>query len=224
MNNPVWLKVVCIGAIVLGALGLVMAATGIVGQLMAEQTQASTLRWMEAMQGGGGLPPQVQDIQRELMTESARIQHRWRPISLAISIVHFFVAAALLAGGIQALRMKESGRKLLLGALATTIVFEVVRLPPTALVQWEMSKLMGPYMQRLMDASAPQGAAMPPAQRRTMQTVMRSTMVASVLIGFLTALGMAVVKIAFYVAGVWLLRQPHVRARYAAPLAAEVVN
>ena len=224
MNNPVWLKVVCIVSIVLGALGLVMAAGGIVGQLMAEQAQASTLRWMEAMQGGGGLPPQVQEIQRELMTESARIQHRWMPINVTVSVFHLLVASFLLAGGIQAVRMKESGRKLLLAALATAIVFEVARLPPTALVQWEMSKLMSPYMQRLMDASAPQGAAMPPAQRRTMQTVMRSSMVAGVLIGFLTALGMAVVKIAYYAAGVWLLRQPQVRARYAAPLAAEVVN
>lgn len=222
MNNPVWLKVVCIVSIVLGSLGLLMTTTGIVMTLMAERVQASTLRWMEVVQKWAGIPPQVQEVQRELMIEMAAVQERWVPINMGVLAVNVFVAAALLAGGIQALRMKAFGRKLLLAALAVAAVFEIVRVVPTSLMQWEISKQMGPYMQPIMEASTPKGPVMPPAQRKMIQTIMRSSTVAGVLLGLLTALGMAVVKIAFYLAGVWLLRKPHVVAMYAPPVVAIV--
>jgi hypothetical protein len=214
MRNPVWLKAVCVVSIVLGSLGLLMATTGVVMTLLADRVQASTMKWMTTFQGAGGLPPEVSKIQQELMVETAAIQQRWLPINLLVLAVGVVVASLLLAGGIQALRMKSTGRKLLLAALATAAVFELGRVVPTTLMQWEISKLMGPYMQRIMEASSPKGVAMPPAQRKTVQTVMRSSMVAGALIGLTTALGMAVVKIAFYLGGVWLLRKPHIVAMY----------
>lgn len=221
MNSPVWLKAVCIVSIVLGALGLLMAMTGIAGQLFTEEAQKSTLRMIEAMQVGG-LPPQMRELQQEMMDQSAVVQRRWMPINLAICIVHLFVATALLAGGIQALRMKASGRKLLLMALWSAILFELGRLPPAGIMQWEMSKIMGPFAQRMMDAAAPPGKAMPPGQKKTIQMIMRSSMVAGVLIGVLTAVGMAIVKLSFYGASVWLLTRPHFRAMYEPAIAATV--
>jgi hypothetical protein len=221
MNSPVWLKVVCIVSIVLGALGLLMAMTGIAGQLFAAEAQESTLKMMEAFQVGG-VPPAIKEIQKEMMDASVAVQRRWMPINLAISIVHLFVAAALLAGGIQALRMKPSGRKLLLMALVAAILFEIGRLPPTGIMQWEMTKVVGQFSQRLMDAAAPSGKALPPGQKKTIQMVMRTSMVAGTLIGVLTALGLAIVKLAFYAAGVWLLIRPQFRAMYEPAIEAKV--
>jgi hypothetical protein len=213
MNNPVWVKAVCIVSIVLGSLGLLMATTGVIFTLMAERSQDSMLRMMQAF-SAGGMPPEVQEVQKQLMADTAAIQKRWLPINMVILGFSFLVAATLLAGGIQALRKRAAGRKLLLAALCIAAVFELVRVVPTSLMQWEISKLMSPYMQRLMDVSVPKGPAMPPAQRKMMQTIMRSSMTAGVLIGFLTALGMAAVKISFYLGGIWLLRKPHVLAMY----------
>jgi hypothetical protein len=165
------------------------------------------------------------ELQRELQTEMASIQREWRPLNLSFLGLNLFVASMLLAGGIQALRMKPSGRKLLLAALATAAVFEIVRIPPTAIMQWQTSKIMSPYMQRMMAASTPPGTTMPPGQRQMMDKMMRSVMVSAILVGIVTALSMAAAKIAFYVAGVWLLRRPHIRAMYSPQqVEAEVVG
>lgn len=213
MYSPVWLKVVCIVSIVLGALGLLMAAAGLLGQWKAEDWQKSTAKLMQAMQAGG-VPPQFKELQQEMMDQTMVVQRQWRPMNLAISTVHLCVAAALLAGGIQALRLKPSGRKLLLAALCLAIVFEVVRIVPTSIMQWQISKIIEPYMQKLMDAASPPGKALPAAQRKSLQMVMRASMMAGLLIGVLTAAGMAIVKLAFYITGIWLLRRPQFRAMY----------
>jgi hypothetical protein len=223
MNNPVWLKVVCIVSIVLGSLGLLMSTMGLVGQLSLERTRDATLRWMEALQKNA--PQPMIELQKEMQNEMVAVQQEWMPLNLALLGVNVVVAGALLAGGIQALRMKPAGRKLLLAALIAAAVFEVVRLPPTAFMQWQMSKLMSPFMQRVMEASTPPGKALPPAQRQFFDKLGRSVMVTSILVGIITTLSMAVVKIAFYVAGIWLLRRPHIRAMYfPEPAAAEVIG
>lgn len=223
MNHPVWLKVVCIGCIVLGALGLAASVTGIIGLLVAEQGQV----WMEKLMGAvqQGMPPQMKEVQGQLMQESMDIQRQWRPFHLALAVTNLFVASGLLAGGIQALRMKPVGQKLLLAALAAASVFEVVRAVPTTLMQWQTTQLMGPYMERLMEASTAQGQNMPPAQRQSFQRMMRSTMVAGTLMGLAMTIAIATFKIAFYVAGIWLLRRPHIQAMYNRQFApAEVVQ
>lgn len=221
MYSPVWLKVVCIVSIVLGALGLLMAATGLIGQWKAEDWQKSTAKLMEAVQAGG-VPPQIKELQQEMMDQTIAVQRRWLPINVAVSTVHLLVAAVLLAGGIQALRLKPSGRKLLLAALSLAIVFEVVRIVPTSMMQWQMSKIIEPFMQKTMEAAAPPGKAMPAAQRKSIQMVMRASMMAGLLIGVLTAAGMAIVKLAFYIAGIWLLRRPQFQAMYEPAAAAAV--
>ncbi len=224
MNHPVWLKVVCIVSIVLGSLGLLMSIAGLVGQLSIERTNDATLRLMESLQQGAAPQPMI-ELQKELQSEIVAIQQRFMPLNLVLLGGNVLVAGALLAGGIQALRMKPAGRKLLLAALIAAAVFEVVRVPPTAFMQWQMSKLMSPFMQRIMDAGTPPGTAVPPAQRRFMDKMARSVMVTTILIGIVTALSMAAVKIAFYVAGAWLLRRPHVRAMYLPePAVAEVMG
>lgn len=213
MYSPVWLKVVCIVSIVLGALGLLMATAGLIGQWKAEDWQKSTAKLMETLQAGG-LPPQIEELQQEMMEQTMAVQRQWRPVNVAISLVHLCVAAALLAGGIQALRLKPLGRKILLAALSLAIVFEVVRIVPTSVMQWQISQIIEPYMQRIVDASSPPNKAMPAAQRKSLQMVMRASMMAGVLIGVLTAAGMALVKLAFYIASLWLLRRPQFRAVY----------
>ncbi len=224
MNHPVWLKVVCIVSIVLGCLGLLMAVTTIVGQLMLEQVQVTTLKWMQAMPAIG-MPPKMLELQKDMMGQTTAIQLRWQPVFLALGCLHVFVAAALLAGGVQALRKKPMGRKLLLFAMTAATLFELVRLPPTAGMQWQMSKLMSPFMDRMMEVSTTQQRGpMSPAQRKTVQTITRASMVAGVLLGFLTALGMATFKLAFYGGGIWLLRQPHVVQMYAPPMDAVVAT
>jgi hypothetical protein len=222
MYHPVWLKVVCIVSIALGALGLLMATLGIVGQLTMERTHESTLRLMESLQQGA--PQPMMDLQKELQAESMAIQRQWLPLSLSLLVVNVFVAGVLLGGGIQALRMKPGGRKWLVAAMAAAAVFELVRLPPTAIMQWQTSKIVNSYINRILEATTPAGANVPPAQRQAMNKMTRSFMVAAVLFGMVTALSMAVAKIAFYVVGVWFLRRPHIQAMYSPAATAEVVD
>jgi hypothetical protein len=51
---------------------------------------------------------------------------------------------------------------------------------------------------------------------------MLTNLVASTIMGLLTALGLAIVKLAFYGAGMWLLTRPHFRAMYEPAIAASV--
>jgi hypothetical protein len=222
MNNPVWLKVVCIVSIILGSLGLLMSLMGIAGQLMIEAMHSAMLSFVNVMPQAG--PQQQADAMKEFFQASIDVQLAWRPLNMVLMGLNLFVASALVAGGIQALRMKPAGRKLLLAALAAAAVFEMIRGPATVAVQWQMSKSMGPLMQRMMEASTPAGANLPPGQQQMIENMQRSIMVSSALMGMVTTLSMAVVKIAFYIAGVWLLLRPHIRAMYSPQLAsAEVV-
>lgn len=222
MNHPAWLKVVCIGCIVLGSLGLLTGLIGIAGQLFNASVQSSMEKFMGAMQQGA--PNKTLEIQRKMQAEIGAVQQRYLVMNLILLGVQLFVAALLLVGGIQALRMKPVGHKLLIAAMSAAVVFELVRLPPTIIMQWESSKIMQPFMDEMMAGSGPQGGGMTPAQKRTFQTIMRSSMMFGVLFGVAMALGMAAVKIAFYGCGIWILRKPHIRDRYAGVLApAEVV-
>jgi hypothetical protein len=221
MNNPVWLKVVCIVSIILGSLGLLMSLMGIAGQLMIEAMHSAMLSFVNVMPQAG--PQQQADAMKEFFQASIDVQLAWRPLNMVLMGLNLFVASALVAGGIQALRMKPAGRKLLLAALAAAAVFEMIRGPATVAVQWQMSKSMGPLMQRMMEASTPAGANLPPGQQQMIENMQRSIMVSSALMGMVTTLSMAVVKIAFYIAGVWLLLRPHIRAMYSPQLASSEV-
>ena len=224
MNHPAWLKFVCIGCIVLGSLGLLTGLMGIAGQLFNAGVQSSMEEFMNAMQKG--VPNKTIEIQRKMQAEMMAVQQRYLVMNLIFLGMQLFVAATLVAGGILALRMKPNGRKLLIAAMSAAVVFELVRLPPTIMMQWESSKVMQPFMDEMMAASSPQGGGgMTPAQKRTFQTIMRSSMMFGVLFGVAMALGMAAAKVAFYGCGIWILRKPNIRERYAGMLApAEVVG
>jgi hypothetical protein len=223
MNNPVWLKVMCIVSICLASLGILVSIAGLFGQLMIDRTEAATVKFMDALQQG--IPQQTKDLQKQLQHEIADVQRYWQSVNLCLAGVNLLVAGILLAGGILALRMKPGGRKLLLAALAIAAVFVFIRLFAEAGMQWQISKTMGPFMEQVMQSATPPGTAVPPAQRQMMQKMSRSIMVFSMLVGFVTTLSLALVKIAFYVAGIWLLRRPHIKAMYTQQFApAELVE
>ena len=76
MNNPVWLKVVCIVSICLASLGILVSIAGLFGQLMIDRTEAATVKFMDALQQG--IPQQTKDLQKQLQHEIADVQRYWQ--------------------------------------------------------------------------------------------------------------------------------------------------
>ena len=94
MNNPVWLKVVCIGCIVLGSLGLLTGLAGVAGQVFSASMQSSIDKFLNAMQQGA--PNPAFDVQKKMQAEIVAVQHRWLVTNLILLGVQLFVAAGLL--------------------------------------------------------------------------------------------------------------------------------
>lgn len=221
MHHPMWLKVVCIGSIVLGGWGGCTSVSGTLDQFLAESMQQSMLRRVQETLPKAEHP--AKDLVESLVTEMLELQRRWRPINLALAIIHLVVASCLLTGGVLALRRKPAGRKLLLAAAASAAMFEVVQIVPSSIMQWQAAKLTAPYLQRFADVVA--SASDSSKLDQNMLRVIAAVTEASALMRITAALGMMLIKLAFYLATVWLLRQPHIRALYSGQFAvAEVVH
>jgi len=155
-----------------------------------------------------GQPPGMKEVQQEMQKALQEVQNRWKPVTIVQTVLHFFVALGLVVGGAKALGLSVSGRSILVIAFCSAIVFEVLRLIPTVAIQMGTMDVMQEYMQRIMEASAPKGQAMPPQAQNAMATAMK----ASVMVGFAFTFFFVLAKVVFYAVGAWYLSKPHIRA------------
>lgn len=124
--RPGALTAICVLAIILGSLGLLFACFGVGGLLLQDQ-----LSELGATGRQSPSDKQLEEIQKTIN----EVQKKYTTVNLAVTVVHFPVAILLIVGGIQALKLRAGGRKMLFAALIGALVFEVARGVVTAIVQ-----------------------------------------------------------------------------------------
>ena len=192
------IKAICIVTIVLGGLGLASALMGAVGLWAGQQMQAAF-----SMPNQPGVPKRLQDLQRDMQREMQAVQNRFLIANLVLLTGHVIVASGLLAGGIQALRRRPSGRQTLVVACLAAIVFELIRGTVQSYIQVQAMSVMTRFFQAMMDVSMEEAA-------NAAEWVAWGARVGMV-IGVLAMIFWILAKVVFYSFTVWYLRKPAVR-------------
>jgi hypothetical protein len=202
--RPGGLTAVCIIAIVLGILGFGTGAISLASNLASNQIQKLQTKW-----GTAGAPPGMRDVQAEMNAKTMAIVNRFRLVNLFIALSQLILTAALVIGGIRALKLNEMGRKILCVACGLAILFEVTRAVPTVFMQLENMALMEDYIPRMMEASTPgsQGAQVAEFGRMMARF--------SMIMGWVVLFGWLFLKLAFFGSAFYYLRGPKTKALYA---------
>lgn len=215
MNKPSgWFQVVCIAAIVLGALGILMGLFGVISAVARPVMQ----EMMKPPQSG--MPAEQFNVETEMQRETQAITNRWLPLTLPLRIVEMVVSVCLIVGAIRSLRLRPAGRILLVIALWAAVVVELVQLFPTIAIQRETMTVTSKYMSDIMENSAPKGQQMPAGLDNTMKSV--TNVVFIVMIAIVALLTLA--QVAFYVFGAVYMVRPSVRELFAEPAVAQLVE
>lgn len=190
-------KAICIVAIILGGVGVATALLSAVGLVVGQQLQA-------AFSGPNppGMSQELQDAQQQVQQEIQAVQERFWIANLVLAGAHMLVAALLLTGGIQALRRVRPGRKMLVAACLSAIVFELVRGTLQTVMQVQILSVTMNFFEQMMGASMEQAAEV----AEWLAWFSRLAMIA----GLLLAVGWILIKLLFYSVAVWYLRKPAV--------------
>ena len=197
--RPGGLTLICVLAIIFGALGILAACIGIVSQLGASVFQQAV-----AGQAGGG---EIPEVQAELLTRTMAISSKYTAIIVPLLVLKFLVEAALLIGGIMALGYKPTGRSLLSKALIGALILECIQYVPTFMIQRETQAITAELMPKIMAAqggnAAPAGFDM---------TAMMSGL-GTVMLAF--GLVWLIIKVVLYILGLRYLATPKMDALFA---------
>jgi len=145
-TRPTALTVICILAIVFGAIGLLTGGIGLISQLFSSQIQ-------QAVAGQAGLNGAAGEAQAEIVTKSMEIAKKYNPVMIPLTIGKILVEGALLIGGIMALGLKLPGKSLLAGALIAAAILETIQFVPRTMMTRETQAVVaeGGY-HRLLEA------------------------------------------------------------------------
>jgi hypothetical protein len=199
--RPGWLTAVCVIAIVLGTLGLLGSLLGAVNMIYGEQVQ----QWIQKMVTAGqqtNAPPGFDDFQNRIQDRIVEIQRRWQTVNLVVMMVNLVLSSCLIFG----------------------LLFQVLKLVPTIGIQLATADIMDDLMSEMTQQATQGQGAMPPAQQRTIRTVMSTSARIGVVIGILYALTIEAVQAVCYTFGIVYLRKPYIRALYANQAGAAVVE
>jgi hypothetical protein len=201
--RPGLLTIVCVICIVLGALGLINSLAGAVGLVGGRQFQAAF-----RVPSGVAESDEMKDARKDFQDQMFGVLTRyWWAIITAVAL-RFLLAVLLLVGGIKALNLNETGRKILLTACVIALPLELGYAILQTFMQLENMTAMNSFAESL-------GQSMPQNQAnanvgKTMQYIFRASMIASIAFATLLALG----KIAFYTFSVIYLQRQRIRALF----------
>ena len=187
-RRPGGLTLVCVIAIVLGALGLLGALMG-----MASLAIGSAVQDAFTMRQQPGMADEVVDAQIEMQESVQAVTDRYWGFHLGFSLVHLVVAGGLLAGGIVALRLSPSGRRFLITAFVVAILFELSRAVFQGIVQIDMWAGISDSMSRMAEIPTKNGGPS--------GAFLAAVMNASVLVGIGFTACFVLAKVIFYGVG-----------------------
>jgi len=204
--RPGLLTTLCVLCMVLGVLGVMNSLLGAMGAAGGRAFQA----WVTP-KTAPGMPPEMQEAQQKFQDDVAAVQDKFFWAIVPSIGFRFIAATLLLIGGIQALSLKESGRKVLLIACVVAAVFELCHSILQSLVNLEMMTAVNSYVENLMNA-IPQKSNTPPGFTSLMQTFTRGAIVVSLILSYLIAL----LKVGLYLSGLVYLQKKEIRGRFLA--------
>jgi len=206
-QRPGGLTVICVLAIVLGALGLMTGCFGLLSQAFNQQMQNG----LAGLQAGAN--KEAAELQQEMNAKVVAASAKFAWLNMLLAVVQLAVAASLLVGGIMSLKLRPLGRKLLLGAFVAAIVFEAARIYPTISVQQAMVPIMAEYMPKMMKAQAPPGGQQPAGMDQAMSSIMSALGIVGMVFFVVTV----AVKGVYYAIGIVYLRKPSVALLFTPP-------
>jgi hypothetical protein len=208
-RRPGLLTIVCVICIVLGALGLINSLAGTAGAMAGRRLQ-SMFR-MPAMPGKPDEDFKKAQKQAEDDMYAVLVKYWWA--IMASMAMRLIVAILLLVGGIRSLGLHESGRKTLLIACVLALPLELGYAILQTFMQLENMTAINSFAEALSQQQTDANIG------KTMQYIFRASMIASIVLATLLALG----KIAFYTFSVIYLQRPRVRALFQRALPAAVI-
>ena len=195
--RPRALTVICVLAIVFGALGLLAGCFGLISQVASSAIQQAVV----SGQAGAGAP--AAGAQTEMITKTMAIASKYNPIMIPLTILRILVEGALLIGGIMALSIKATGRTLLVNGLIAAAILESISFVPRYMIQKETQVVTAELMPQIM--AAQQGAnAVPPGF--DMSAMMSGIGTVALVLG----LFWLIAKIVVYILGIRYLRDSKV--------------
>lgn len=200
-RRPGGLTAICVIAIILGSLGLAASVLGL-GSMAAKSwiNEAFLIKPPK-----DGKIDKAFEAQMEMQARMNQVTDRYAGFTLGFALLNVVIAGSLVTGGILALKLHPNGRKLLIAAFTTAIVFELLRAIMNVCMQLEMSEIMYDSMSRMMRASAPPGAGPEGA------AITAAAMKVGVYIGIGITLVMVLAKLIYYAIGTQYLQRPNVR-------------
>ena len=203
-GRPGVLTALCVLCIVLGALGLMNSLFGTVGAIAGPKLQQ-----MMTPKSSPGMPKEMQDAQQKFQDEVIVVQNKFFWQSVVALIFRFIVATLLLIGGLRTLGLVESGRKVLLIACGAALAFELAHAILQSVVTMEMLTAVNSFVNGML-SSMPEGKKTPPGFQNTMQTIVRGSIIAQLVIMFLLVMA----KAGLYLYGLVYLQRTQVKALF----------
>lgn len=202
-SRPTSVTVIAVVAIVLGTLSTCCGLYAGFGLVMSDRLQAMSQQM--AGVGRSADDPAVRE-QRAMQEELIAFQRGWAPFTGSFVVIQLFVALLSILAGSLALSGKGVGRMMLMGTFVVGTIFEIGRSIVETLMQFQAMDVTQRYMGRVM-AATQQGRPPVAGMEETMGAVMGGTTVAAIVIMLLWAL----VKIGYYVSGLFLMQREDVR-------------
>jgi hypothetical protein len=201
-GRPGWLTALCVLCILIGLLGAMNGVAGFFGTIFAEQMQS-----MFTPAGGGGVPPEMEQVQEQFRAETLAVQAKFFFASLVASLLRTIIAVSLVYGGIACLGLKESGRQVLLIACGMAVLFELGHAVLQSFVNMEMMTAVNGFLENFLQ-TMPQKNGPPPE-------AVINIMKGAIIVGFVFQYAIALVKIGFFVWCVTYLIRPAIKSLFA---------
>ena len=199
-TRPTALTVICILAIVFGALGVLIGGFGLMSQLFSSQIQQAITA------GQAGANSTAVEAQTEMVSRTMEIAKKYNPVMIPLTVGKIAVEGALLIGAILALGLKLPGKSLLAGALIAAAILESIQFVPRSMMGRETQAAVAELMPQIMAAQGARG--LPPGM--DMSSVMSGVGTVTLVFGAIWL----VIKIVLYVLGIRYLRRPDISALF----------
>jgi hypothetical protein len=200
--RPTALTVICILAIVFGALGLLTGGIGLLSQLFSSQLQQAISTQQTGINGPAG------EAQVEMVTRTMEITKKYNPVMIPLTVGKILVEGALLIGAIMALGLKLQGKTLLAGALVAAAILETIQFVPRTMMGRETQAAVADLMPQIMAAAQAGGRGVPPGL--DMGSMMSGIGTVTLVLGVCWL----VIKIVLYLLGIRYLRRPDISALF----------
>jgi len=198
-ERTVGLWVIGIVAVCLGLLGSCAGTFGV----FSIAVQDSVAQMQDDLQQNQP-NEELRELNREMQRETMEVARQFRIPSLIGNIVNVLASFALMIAAILLFRWHPSAPIIFIGAVAFSIVADLIVGGVGVIVQQQTVQVMEEFTQRMGEASSDPGA------QRMLSSVMR----ASGTFGLCMAIGWLVAKLGFYVGAVVYLRKETVRALF----------